>query len=274
MKQYRIKLCDYNDKLDDDQGILTCYIANTRNQDNIQISRPAMLILPGGAYKETNTKWIENYVSRLMSEGFNAFVLEYSVSPKTYPTQIMQVGAAIAHIRINYKKYSVLKDKIVVSGFSAGGHLAGNYSCQYEKVSELINIDVELLKIQACIMGYAVVSNQDHPHANSFINLTDNNEKLSNELSLEKLANENVCPTFIWHTATDELVPVQNSIVYGKALADLKVPFELHIFCDGGHGLGMCEYDEYCDDIIEIRTNRHVKQWINLCFNWLSKIEL
>ena len=77
-------------------------------------------------------------------------------------------------------------------------------------------------------------------------------------LSLENRVTPETPPTFLWHTADDQAVPVENSLDFAAALRRHQIPFELHVFPHGRHGLALAN-----DDPV-------VSQWKDLCRKWLQ----
>ena len=90
---------------------------------------------------------------------------------------------------------------------------------------------------------YPVVSFTSYPHYDSFLKLVGESDRhdLERFFSAELNVTPDTPPAFIWHTADDELVPVQNSLMLAGALSRCGVPYELHIYPSGPHGLGLAE---------------------------------
>ena len=89
--------------------------------------------------------------------------------------------------------------------------------------------------------------------------------------SLRELSNDlhvtpRTPPTFLWHTADDPVVPIEQSLLYARALDRHGVPFELHVFPHGPHGLGLSEGSSYVGESPE------VAQWTRLCEVWLAAL--
>lgn len=95
--------------------------------------------------------------------------------------------------------------------------------------------------MNAAILSYPVVTSGEYAHRDSFVALLgDHPTKEQLEYaSNEKQVSENTPPIFLWQTVTDEIVPVENSILMAQALKKYKVPFELHLFERGKHGLSL-----------------------------------
>ena len=160
---------------------------------------------------------------------------------------LIELSMAITHVRENCERYHVDPEKIFVTGFSAGGHLAASSGTlwNHPKVREALGINRAerpegINRPTGTILCYPVITAGEFAHKPSIDNLcgsVDATEEEREIFSLEKQVNENSVPSFIWHTFTDGLVPIQNTLLYMDALAKHKIPFESHIFPYGQHGL-------------------------------------
>jgi len=90
-------------------------------------------------------------------------------------------------------------------------------------------------------------------------------------MSLELNVSEETPPTFLWHTFSDDLVPVENSLLFAQALRKKKVPFELHIYPEGPHGLSLANEETEEGDI---GLYPNVATWMELCITWLTNLFL
>ena len=205
-----------------------------------------MLICPGGGYGFVSDREAEVMALQFTAMGCHAAVLTYSTYPFKYPVQILEAAQAWKLIRDNAERWNVLSDKIIILGCSAGGHLAASYSlfCGEDFVTESVGMTADELRPAGMILCYPVITSGEFAHRDSFATLLgdDYNNLLGTELlekvSLEKQVTEKTPPAFIWHTYTDNVVPVENSLLFASALRKHNVNCELHIFPDGGHGLG------------------------------------
>lgn len=241
---------------------------NRQNQ-----KRPCLLVLPGGGYGMCSEREAEPIALHFLPEGFNVFVLTYSVAPHRFPTQIIEVAAAMELIYANAEKWNCDTSKIAVMGFSAGGHLAAHYSTMYD-CKEVREVFTNSKRPDASVLCYPVITSDfTTTHQGSFINLSGHETLTPEEaeyFSCEKQVKESTPPAFLWHTAEDNVVPVENSLLYAKALAKYKIPFELHIFPYGGHGLSTCD-KHTCNDVNDIMKYNsdwlnNLKKWFNLIF--------
>ena len=269
-----IELKNYFDFLGDDgkNPTLTLYLPYNMVEMNRQNQkRPCMLICPGGGYGMCSERESEPIALNLLSDGFNVFVLNYSVAPHRFPSQIREVAASVEMIYSNAEEWNCDTSKIAIMGFSAGGHLAAHYSTMFD-CKEVREVFPESKCINASVLCYPAISADfSKTHQGSFFNLLGHKPDKDEEkyFSCERNVKDTTPPAFIWHTAEDGCVPVANSLIYAKALTDNKVPVELHIYPFGGHGLSTCD-EQTCDNMNEIIAYNNV--WIDSMKNWLKLI--
>ncbi len=201
-----------------------------------------ILILPGGGYRNRASEREGSRVAEKFIElGFNAAVLEYRVAPARYPAPQRDVLRAIKLLRANAKKWQIDPAHIAVLGFSAGGHLAGCAGVLFDQLEVKIGDEADLMSARpdALILCYPVISlGDDFAHKGSGQQLFGDqaNQENLKKLSLQNCVNDRTPPAFLWHTAADQTVPVQNSIEFARAMWAHKLPAEVHIFPFGGHG--------------------------------------
>lgn len=228
-------------------------------------SKGAVIIFPGGGYTNRAPHEGATIAKWLQSNGITSFVVEYRVSPYMHPAEISDAMRAVRFVRRYADIYRIDKDKIAVMGFSAGGHLAGSVSVHYDKnmYERTDEIDDESCRPNASILCYPVIDMLEYRHDGSRNNLIGPNPTPSEKdfMSLYKQVTPDTPQTFLWHTAEDGCVPVENTLLYADALAKAKVPFEVHIYPYGQHGLGLAP------------DAPHVAQWKEALCNWLTLIE-
>lgn len=223
--------------------------------------RGAVLVCPGGGYGNRAEHEGVPIAQRLNEAGLHAFVVQYRVAPNRHPAPISDAARALRIVRYNAEKWKVKPDHIAILGFSAGGHLTASLGIHYASVEPLVDDTIEKISCRpdAFIPCYPVISSGDFVHRGSFDNLLgpDASQEMLDFMSLEKHVTKDTPPAFLWHTASDEGVPVENSLLLALALAKNDVPFELHVYPNGRHGLGLAPEDP------------HVATWMNLCCEWL-----
>ena len=233
--------------------------------------RPCMVVCPGGGYSMCSQRESEPVALKFLADGYNVFVINYSVAPHRFPCQLREVAAVMELIYKNADAWNCDTEKIAIIGFSAGGHLAAHYSTMYD-CKEGREVFPDSKPVNASVLSYPVISaDRDFAHMGSFKNLLGHepDEQEVKYFSCNNNVKENTPPAFLWHTAEDNSVPVKNSLVYAEALAKYKIPFELHVFPYGAHGLSTCD-DQSCDNINDIHKYNTV--WIDNAKKWLRLI--
>ncbi len=224
-------------------------------------AKSAVVVCPGGAYEFRAPHEGGEIAKWFNSIGITAFVLEYRVAPNMHPAPLADAMRAVKYVRHNAEEYGIDKNKIAIMGFSAGGHLASSLSVHYDKdIYEPTDaVDEESCKPDATILCYPVIDMGEYRHDGSRRNLLGENPPLEIKelMSTYKQVTKDTPPAFLWHTSCDAAVPVENSLMYANALSKVQVPFEMHIYPIGHHGLGLAP------------ELSHVAHWNRSCYRWL-----
>jgi len=224
---------------------LTPYLAAPEKQTGA-----TMLILPGGGYGGLAEHEGKGYAEFFAANGINAYVLKYRLGSSGYrhPTMLNDAARALRMLRTFAKRDGLDPARIGVIGSSAGGHLASTLATHFDagRADATDAIERESSRPDLAILCYAVISFGEFAHTGSRRNLLGNDPApdlvkfLSNELQVTK----DTPPTFLWHTAEDKGVPVENSMLFAAACRKAGVPFSLHIYELGAHGLGLGRADK------------------------------
>lgn len=216
----------------------------------VREARPFILVLPGGGYEHLASHEGEPIARWLNNLGIHAGVLEYQVGDFEITSLLEDVEHALQWIRQTPNDWLVIPDQVGLIGFSAGGHLASIVS----------TIGTE--KPNLLLLGYPVISfHEPYTHIGSrthFLGEQPTQEQLQ-AFSSDQQVTTQTPPTFIWTTANDGAVPVENSLLFAFSLSRERIPFELHVFEEGRHGLGLSEDNHEC------------RQWLDLAETWLQK---
>lgn len=222
----------------------------------------AMIVCPGGGYAHKAPHEGEPVGRWLNSIGIAAFILDYRVHPYRHPWPLTDAARAVRYLRHNAVSLGIDPDRIGIMGFSAGGHLAASAGVLHDAGDPDAADPVNRVgsRPDAMVLCYPVISFGRYRHHGSMVNLLGPrpNRESRSRLSLENSVSVDTPPAFIWHTADDGAVPVMNSLDMARAMFLKEVPFELHIFPHGRHGLGLAEKDPV------------VGAWTGLCRTWLS----
>lgn len=256
-------------------GNLYTYFLDSSIEMRPNEKRPVILMCPGGGYEMTSDREAEPMAMQFLAMGYHVAILRYSVCPVRYPAALLQVAESVLYLKEHTDEYHIDPEKIVVQGCSAGGHLAANYGIAWNSpfLTKLMGMenDPERLCVAGLLLCYPVITSGEKAHEESFRNLLgEQYEEKKDELSLENQVTPDTPPTFLWHTATDETVPVENSLYFFQACLQQGVSAELHIYPVGGHGLSLAN-EETCR-ANGIGVQKECQSWIGLAQTWLEEI--
>lgn len=252
--------------------ILKAYMADNLAEMHWQERKhPCILVCPGGGYEFCSQREQEPIALSFLPAGFHVFVLDYSVSPHQFPTQLREVAAAIELIYSYSREWHCDTDHIILMGFSAGGHLAAHYANTYDS-AEVRTVFPESKPVFATILGYPVITAEKKYAVNTtacLLGERNSSEEMRNRVSCEKLVTSRTPPAFIWHTASDRCVPVQHSLLYAMALAENGIAYSLHIYHAGEHGLATA--DRQTNEILPEAVT-HVSEWVREAVEFLRDL--
>jgi acetyl esterase/lipase len=224
----------------------------------------AVIVCPGGGYHGRAAHEGEPFARLFAEHGFVGMVLHYRVAPNRHPLPLAdgcRAVRAVRAVRHMADNLNIAPNRIALMGFSAGGHLACTVATQpdlhHDEQDDLAG------KVSArpdrLILGYPVVSLTTKYHAGSAQNLLGENPSLEarRQLSNELHVTAQNPPAFLFHTADDPAVPVENSLNFAAACAAHKVPVALHVFPHGRHGVGMAAEEPV------------LRRWTELLGDWL-----
>lgn len=260
--------------IDGTEAKFHAYLADNTPQIDLNRVRPAVLILPGGGFSKTSDRESEPIAIRMLSFGYQAFVLRYSVAPSRYPVSLLETADAVKLIREHAKEWHVDSDKLIVIGFSAGGHLAGQLTTKAgRKLLARHGYDLDQILPNGLALSYPVITSGEHAHRKSFDELLGPDGRgdadLLHEVSLEYQVTPETPRTFLWTTVTDNNVPVQNSLLFVNALLDAGVNVEAHFFPHGVHGSSLGTEETKFADGRGIEESLQI--WPDLFHAWVER---
>lgn len=199
-----------------------------------------------------------------------------------FPNPLIELALTIAHIRENIHEYNVDSDKIGVLGLSAGGHLAASLGVHWHQawLSELVEKESRWYRPNFQVLGYPILDYdmnriiaeergigdpQYMSMASRMVFGGEIKEEILGKATVKNHVSENTPPTFLWHTGEDRLVFIKNSLDFADALEQHHIPWELHTFHKGDHGLSVATK-------ITGKVNPHVQKWVPLMFEWLEDV--
>lgn len=208
-------------------------------------SGASFLVLPGGGYAFLAPHEGEAYARWLSGLGVTAYVLAYRLGSSGYrhPAMWMDASRGLRTVRSLARREGRDPARVGVIGSSAGGHLASTLLVYNDEGDSQAAdpVERESSRPDLGVLCYPLISGVAHAHQASFTNLLGDHpsQEALLAVSTERHVNGRTPPTFLWHTVEDAVVDVENSLLFAGALRRAGVPFELHIYERGAHGLGL-----------------------------------
>jgi acetyl esterase/lipase len=239
---------------------LTPYLPQTK------ATGAAMVICPGGGYQHLASHEGRDYALWLNQHGVTCFVLKYRLGSHGYhyPAEFGDGQRAMRWVRAHAAEYQIDPHRIGIMGSSAGGHLASMLLTHFDSGNPQAAdpVERESSRPDLGILCYPVITMGEFTHRGSKENLLGKapSPELVTYLSSELQVTSNTPPCFIWCTYEDKTVPIENELMFAEALQKHHVPFALHIFEKGGHGMGLADKPPFA----------HPHPWAADCLIWLK----
>ncbi len=264
---------------DDHVASITAYTfpAPTQNQSPwTPDRRPALLVVPGGGYAFCSEREADPVALPFGTAGYQTFVLNYHCgNASAYPTPLVEIAAACAHIRRSAAEYRIDPAKIAVIGFSAGGHLAAllGSSWNLKSLQAMTWLAGEEMRPNAVLLGYPVVNlkafterlrtgeGPGHGRGAMIADYAPHKDPLA-------LVSEATPPTFIFHTLEDATILPLDTLEYVDALLLHHVRCEYHLFSAGEHGLSTADSLSCYGRAYPHR----VHYWLPMALAWLNEL--
>ncbi len=238
--------------------------------------RPAIIVLPGGAFTFLSDREAEPVALTFAREGFHTFVLSYSIGDDSvFPNPLDDVSGAIWTVRQRAEAWGIEADQIALMGFSAGACVAAMSATQWNTpgLARRVGAPPDGIKPNAAVIGYG---------ASLLSTIFDSDDEdlivpapgkltadRTPQVDVVNYVGPHTAPMFIWHNRYDKLVPVKNALLMADQMERHKLPFELHIFQSGEHGMSV-------NNLLSNPTGEgiddSVSQWVSLCARWLRKL--
>ncbi len=271
---------------------LTTYLLDLTPKFSVQ-ERPLVLVCPGGGYHFTSEREGEIVALQFNAMGYHAAVLNYSCAPAQFPTALLELSKSVAYLRAHAKEWLIDPDRIVVLGFSAGGHLTASLGVfwnteWFAKIREekgvspaagraggtsAATLTADEIRPNGIILAYPVITSGEYAHRESFDNLLGEarcaDEFWLEKMSLEKQDLSDFPPAFIWHTSYDGSVPIENSLFFVTALAGYRKPMEYHVFPGEVHGISLADWRTRSD---QRPMDTPAVKWIGLAHTWMENL--
>ena len=218
-------------------------VANEVEKLKAQGVEVSVVICPGGAYEFCSVREADAPASAFLNMGLQVFILLYSCGEAAGGKQpLTEAAQSVRLVRERADEWWIDPQKILICGFSAGGHLAASLGVHWDDpaLAERCGVqDASVLRPDAMVLGYPVITAGQYAHRNSIVNVSRASGEPEQYWSLEENVSEKTPPTFLWHTMTDNSVPVENSLLFVQQLHRYGVACECHLFESGRHGMSV-----------------------------------
>ena len=241
---------------------LTAYLPEATNATGA-----AMVICPGGGYVHLAPHEGNDYALWLNQHGVTCFVLKYRLGVNGYrhPAMLNDAARAVRWVRAHAGEFKVDAHRVGIMGSSAGGHLASTLLTHFDTgdANAADPVERESSRPDLGVLCYAVISMGKYTHEGSRNNLIGTNAppELVQQLSNELQVTTNTPPCFLWTTFEDNAVPMENTMMFAEALRENHVPFDLHVYEKGRHGIGLNDKPPF----------EHPHPWAADCLFWLKE---
>ena len=243
---------------------LTPYLPDATNATGA-----ALVICPGGGYQHLSPREGNDYALWLNQHGITCFVLKYRLGADGYkhPAELQDSARAVRTVRARANEFKIDPKRVGIMGSSAGGHVASMLLTHFDSgdTNSADAIERQSSRPDIGILCYPVITMGEFAHPGSKGYLLGRNPppELVQETSSELHVDANTPPCFIWCTSEDRTVPPENTLMFAGALRKNHVPFDLHIYQKGGHGMGLG---------MGIRTPpfANLHPWTGDCLFWLK----
>lgn len=239
------------------------------------VDQPLAIICPGGAFKFHSDREAQPIAMKFNAAGMHALVLHYQLiedGKAVYPLALQEMATTLNWLKTQSESHHIDLSKVLLVGFSAGGHVVADFNSIMLNPDERKKIFTDDLEVEpaANILGYSVIDmTLGWPKDEEW------SMKISPDIyywQAQEHLTKHGKPTFIWQTVTDDTVPVMNSIIYAQKMDLLGIPYEMHLFGSGGHGLSLSTYVTKHPDGGDY--NVYDAKWWELCVNWMKLQEI
>ncbi|MFT3985706.1 MAG: alpha/beta hydrolase [Lachnospiraceae bacterium] len=285
----RIRKYVLNEKYHTD---ITAYLQDNYRVDSKEMQYPAVLICPGGAFFSLSEREGAPVAAAFLNRGFQAFVLHYTIGNCNHKiTNILEdaltdCAMAVHTIKEHAKEFHIDSERILMLGFSAGAYLTAMYGNRWKEawLTEKVGVQPKELKIRTAALCYPLCDYEMMSHYENQCSKETHELLLKANLCLcgeqfppmetrrkyspLRYVCEDTVPTFLWHTSDDHVVPAENSLSYARQLSKFQIPYELHIFEHGVHGMSLALPHTAA---VEEEINDHCAAWFGLLMKWLEK---
>lgn len=247
---------------------LTTYVSELK-----QTKHDAILVIPGGGYAEVCSDREGHPIAMAFAaRGVNAFVLEYTVKPNDPYLPLTEASLAMKFIKEHAEEYAIDPERVFVVGFSAGGHLAATLGTMWndavlaERAGDLAGLN----RPAGMLLCYAVTNHIGNETTLRNLLGEHFSDAYLHAFAVNERVSADTCPAFLVHTGEDECVPVEkNALVMATALSKIGIPYEMHIYPKGPHGMALADGNTSCGNPAWI--DAAYARWVDDSIIWMKR---
>ena len=261
------------------------YLQEPNKEIDIKRKSPVMIVVPGGAYMWTSWREEEPIALEFLGKGFSCIVAQYATEGlgfydgkhdyskepvSAFPNPLVDLAKIVAYVRENSEEWNLDTNSINVIGFSAGGNLTAQLGVYWNTdwLEKLVGKSRKEYQPNSICLSYGAPHMAQSPEKYCY----KQTKKMAGPNMIDTVSKD-VPPTFIWHTMEDPYVPVASALNFASQLEEKMVPFELHIYQKGKHGLALADLrtDSKKD---RSQSNEQAATWKRLYLGWLKENKL
>jgi len=229
-----------------------------------------VIVFPGGGYRNLAAHEAEPFAKWLNTQGITAFVLKYRLYPSGYklPAIFSDAQRAVRTVRTRAKDWQLDPARIGVIGSSAGGHLAAVLSTQFDagKPADPDEIERASSRPDFTILCYGFIlfdqKTMTDPARREMALGANATDEQGYFFAPARNVRADTPPCFVWQTVEDDKVTVDNALTFANALHTAKIPFDLHLYEKGKHGIGVGTKDP---------DPEKMHPWTRACVDWMKQ---
>lgn len=270
---------------------LTAYIQDSFQEYQSITERPAVILCPGGAFLGITEKEAEPVALQFIAEGYQVFLLRYSVGLEAarLPNPMIDAAKAISFVRENAKRWYINPNKIILTGFSTGGFVAAALGATWQEdyLSKALNVDNSILKPNALLLAYPILDmkllqeqlKNKSQEMQTLIEMMFQviygtqypNQAQLDEWKIRRRITASMPPTFLWSTTEDGIIGNSANLEFVQILNAINIPYEFHLFQLGPHGISLGDYRVGYSEK-QVKSFGNSIKWIDMALNWISDL--
>lgn len=250
---------------------LTTYIHEGTQNGKKVAKRPALIVVPGGAYAVHADEEAEPAALTFLACGYSTFVLDYSLNEESgYPNTLQEAAEAVKTVREHADEWNIDSRQIFMMGFSAGAHTTAMLAAEWKSsgIADVLGCSPQLIRPDKAVLCYGAMKILQAEEGKDGRAVPAIKSQKAPETDVVSCIGKDTVPLFLWHCRYDRMVPASHSMMIAEKMLEYNRPFELHLFQAGDH---MMSVNNRTTDPKGKEIDESVSQWVPLCDMWLRR---